>query len=115
MRGDGTKYFLHLTGGTDQGPDMLGRIDAIELDDTGACDAVDRLAGCIRNEMQMKAPLFFADHLAHRCAHPVGEMSIRPHDPQRRHSLPDRSHDMSSKSERKMYFIPTIESRGQDR
>src|SRR5262249_52604889 len=75
---DRSQHLLHLARCADQRPGMLDRIDALELDNAGARDAVDRLACRIRHEMKVKEPLFFAADITHRCANPVGEMSKTP-------------------------------------
>src|SRR5689334_14249883 len=46
---------LDLALGAHHRPDVLYRLCALELYEAGACDRMDRVAGCIRDEMEMEA------------------------------------------------------------
>jgi hypothetical protein len=54
MRLDAGQHLVELPGGADEGPVMLDGVGALELHQAGAGDAVQSLAGRIRDEMDVQ-------------------------------------------------------------
>src|SRR4029077_13154 len=84
MIADATQHLLHLAAGSDQRPGMLRRHDILELDEAGAGDAVDGLAGGIGDEMEVKAPVRLGQRHGDSPGHDsVQENPVIPRQPRR--------------------------------
>src|SRR5262249_1060109 len=60
MVSDAGQHLLHLAAGPDQRPGMFRRLDLLELNQAGTGHSIDRFARGIGDEMEMEAPVIFA-------------------------------------------------------